>query len=740
MVAGPWLIVLIAASPPLVVEGGLEPRQPIRVMAEEAWAGFARTYERVTGTTSPVVATAIRIAPAAWHRPAESGVSQLGRIEVSQPQPGAIDDTLVLTLRHEMAHQFLLTVCPAAFDDRLFHEAFAMAASGEVEGWMDGPYVTTAAARKLLDRTLDLDAPDRRRALARLLKESWATGADLPEPLVRRLQACAAGSSWKAPLTLVELGSVGSGNVGNALVALSRHSGEVLIAEGEATLPMPFGSTLKPFLLAGARGPPPVLESQPSRPEWQCGEELPRKVTAETALLRSCNGYFLDWERESPAIINFGPYGPLLLRLGLDHLPKTGADAIGALPTLMLSPWALAQAYRALAATQPDLLRLMRKNAEIGTLSGLEASSVLAKFATKTGTVRDSQSRPLVGWIVAVSDDLVVVKTVKERMPRQFASELVQDLARVARISGQRAASVQVFGLVPSWQVEAKCEGVGVSLSAPPNVLPTDFYPLMKLGAAGPVICLGAPFRVRVPGSTESTRAYAGSFAVSLLPPPRASDGTTLREERARRGADILFTTSVGRYTAGVLVAEDGALTGEARIALGQVIAHNVNQHRHGERPICDTTHCQVFQGTAAVRDEDARIFIEDPLAGRGWLNFSRGGNEPWEEARTFTEVSAILGDNPTDLRFAAGRVRYQRTAWRDDEIGDEGAELACELLRSPLKLPSCPQSARIEPDRVVFRGMGRGHGQGLEVEWAKKCGLKAPQILQQAYGAVTAR
>ena len=34
------------------------------------------------------------------------------------------------------------------------------------------------------------------------------------------------------------------------------------------------------------------------------------------------------------------------------------------------------------------------------------------------------------------------------------------------------------------------------------------------------------------------------------------------------------------------------------RIALGRVIAHNVAHSRHQGRPLCDTTHCQVFKGT----------------------------------------------------------------------------------------------------------------------------------------------
>jgi hypothetical protein len=729
------LLLVGASGPTIVVDGGLEPRARLEMVARDAWQGYGAIFQRVIGDTLPTPTSSIRLVPVARRRPAESGVSQLGRIELYQAQPGIVDDAVLLTLRHEMAHQFLLTFCAAATQDRLFHEAFAVAVSGEVEPWLEGPYVTSGAARQLLDRTLDLDTPDRRRALARLLKESWVAGAELPEPINRRLKACAAGGRWNEPLTLVELGSAGRANVGDALVVLSRHSGEVLLAEGEASLPMPPGSTTKPFVLAGADGPAPVLEAKPGQAEWACGEGLPKRVTSELALLRSCNGYFIDWGRATPAIATFGSFGPLFLRLGLEHLPVSAAEAIGAQPTLTLSPWAMAQAYRALADARPELMKLLRRNAEEGTLAGLAASQALSAWATKTGTVRDSQSRPLVGWIVAVSDELVVVKTGKDRMPRQLADELVVDLARARRLVGQKQAHVQVFGLVPAWQVEAACAGVGVVTATELTVLPTDFVPIMKLAAAAPILCLGAPWQVRLPGAVGDARAYAGSFHVSPLPPPPPSDNATLKEQRARRGSEIIFTTSLARYTAGVLMAEDAAIVGEARLALGRVIAHNVFERRHRDRPICDTTHCQVFPGTAAAGPADEAIFGKDLLVGRGWLLFSRGGDEPWEESRSLVSVVELLGDNPVGLSFAAGRVRYRRTVRHGEEIIDEPAELACELLRSPLKLPSCPQSAVVAGDRVVFRGRGRGHGQGLQVEWAKKSGLTADEILRQAYG-----
>ena len=36
----------------------------------------------------------------------------------------------------------------------------------------------------------------------------------------------------------------------------------------------------------------------------------------------------------------------------------------------------------------------------------------------------------------------------------------------------------------------------------------------------------------------------------------------------------------------------------------------------------------------------------------------------------------------------------------------------------------SCPQRAEVKAGKVVFEGRGQGHGEGLDVEWAKRSGL----------------
>ncbi|HCF61346.1 MAG TPA: hypothetical protein DFS52_25535, partial [Myxococcales bacterium] len=220
-----------------------------------------------------------------------------------------------------------------------------------------------------------------------------------------------------------------SQSAGDAFVVLRRDSGDVLLAEGDYRVAMPYGSTLKPFLHAIAGDRAPALEPR-GVDEWACGAPL-AKMDLRTALLRSCNGYFIDWAAKDPSIVRLGEYGPALVALGLSRAPAEITETIGLRSALTVSPLALARAYRLLAERSVETVEVLEANAREGTLSGLKASAQLAGIATKTGTVRDSASRPQLGWIVAVSEELVAVMVRAGEQPRDFAGELVEGLARV---------------------------------------------------------------------------------------------------------------------------------------------------------------------------------------------------------------------------------------------------------------------------------------------------------------------
>ncbi|RKG61086.1 hypothetical protein D7X30_09380 [Corallococcus sp. AB011P] len=736
--------VLLSASPTFVTRGDVTPEADLRREAQAAWTSLEAQYAAQAGglpTRAPATVTLQRGTSLSPERNAQG---RPGVVELRQNTPGVLDARTRTALRHELAHQLLWWACPASSEDRLFHEAFALTVSGELPAWRDGPYQSLSRAAKEVASAPAVDTPRARRGLARILGEH--TG--FPAALTRRLRQCHDGARWATPLTVEELADVAVLAPEAATVVVSRHSGEVLFSEGDVRRAVPYGSTLKPFLyaagtaLASNADAPPLLAPRRGVQEWACGAGLPPKVDARLALLRSCNGWFLDWEATGLAPKAFGVWGPVLSAVGLTGLPSDMTEAIGLRSAHGLSPWGMAQAYRLLAEARPDVLALLTGNVDEGTLSGLSTSKALKGVATKTGTVRDAASRPQFGWIAAVDADLVAVIVRPGKMPRHFVDELPALLTRVRRQAGLDAARVQVLGLLPSATVEARCSGAGFSLDdGTPRAAPPDFSRLDALTAKGPAVCLGSPWRVRFPDGPDGGRDYAGVFTWSTPPPYRPPPGvpTTPSALKARRGSDFVFRTTRVQYAAGVVAAEDVTLKGEARVALARVAAHNERHAdtRHSGRALCDTTHCQAFRGTVRIRPEETRALQLPPLKWDAWLTFSQGGDTPWREARTRSEVEALLGTNLVSLRFESGRVRYLRTEGTPAAPYEDARSLPCDTLRAGLKLPSCPQRASFDGPQVLFEGQGRGHGEGLDVEAAKASpGLSSDALLERAYRA----
>lgn len=729
MIAPAALLALALAAPPAFrVEGGLPPEAARE--AERGWLAAAALLGS-GGAVIPPSPRPIRIAPVEGLAPGQAGSSIPGVLGL---RPGPFDDRARAALRHEAAHALLLEACPTATGDRLFHEAFALLASGELSAWSDGEegrYLPLSRALETIDRASSLDGPNVRRALARLIVENPPPRGRLSAALARRVAHCEAGARWE-PLAAAELAGDGAA-AADALVVLSRHSGELLQSSGPATLPLPFGSTLKPFLLAGAEGPLPVLPPDPSRPGWRCGESLPERVDAATALLRSCNGWFLAWTARAPEVVKFGRWGPALLSLGLSGIPADGPEAIGLRPSLRISPRALAEGYRLLAEGRPDLVDLLSRNSREGTLAGLGASQRLAGVALKTGTVLTADAAVQVGWIAAVDRDVVVVMVRAGRAPRSFAAELAEVLER-ARGAARGAARVQLFALLPSDDAVGRCAGKGFTAArAGPVPAPDREVPLVDLARAGPAVCLGGPWKVRYPG-LATPRDYAGTFALEPAPhwQPAPGEQPTDRERRARTGSDLVFRTTRLAYASGVVAAEGAALRGEARIALARIADRNAGASRHPGRPVCDTTHCQVFLGTIAPAKED-QVALAAPLPPGRWIPFSRGGAEPWTAERPRAAVEAALGAGAHALSFDGGRVRWTVAVEEQGARFDERRDGPCEALRGPLKLLSCPERAEERSEGVRFSGRGEGHGLGLDVEWAARSGLTAREILRRA-------
>jgi hypothetical protein len=215
-------------------------------------------------------------------------------------------------------------------------------------------------------------------------------------------------------------------------------------------------------------------------------------------------------------------------------------------------------------------------------------------------------------------------------------------------------------------------------------------------------------------------------------------------------GNAVVLQTDPETYGDAVLASEAQDLRGEAQKALRAAIVWNGvhGGHRHPDtRSLCDSTHCMVFQGQDTEgpgkppgKTDIGLLNLLDEAAAqkkRGWLSFSEGGATGWERQIPFRELKALVDES------AILDLRRERT--RSGEIvvhlmyPETEERVPCEVFRARLKLPSCPES--IQSDGAtgtwIFKGIGKGHGQGLSVDRARTLagsGAGAAAILRDAY------
>jgi len=378
------------------------------------------------------------------------------------------------------------------------------------------------------------------------------------------------------------------------------------------------------------------------------------------------------------------------------------------------------------AAGEPDLCIVSRHSGEIlaGDDFELGLDSAPRRALQLAESVRVEAEAGKGAWQVggenevALERDRIVVRRL-DRGPRGELAELP------GSSRGDAPAEVQVFGLVGSDQVSVLCRGRGARVSGSEIAdLAPGWQTLRSALGRGAILCTAGPWLVRVTGGKP--RPYAGVFSFRPLPERAPEPGSTPRQARARRGSEVVFRTTLSAYVAGVLAAEHAGLSGEAALALAQVIAHDARVERHPGRPLCDTTHCQVFLGTAPATAAVTEALALSELPTTLWLPYFRGGTEPWETRRSTAEVRAALGE----LRSFTGDGRTL------DVTHPGGIErVPCERVRTALRLEGCPTEGIVEGETVRIRGRGRGHGLGLDVEAARRSGLTAEELLRRAYG-----
>jgi hypothetical protein len=246
-----------------------------------------------------------------------------------------------------------------------------------------------------------------------------------------------------------------------------------------------------------------------------------------------------------------------------------------------------------------------------------------------------------------------------------------------------------------------------------------------------------------LPEGAVSIRAYHGTLRVES-PPAAPPSSVPLRagSARARAGSAFLLDTSVLSYVTSSLLSEAPAAHGELQKALALVVRSNRLAGRHGDRPPCDTTHCNLFgQDGAATRAARTRaraaaaatasLEIAPPSAGRAWLPFFLGGRGAWRESRRAEEIRAELGLPAPPERIAL---------LADAVLAVGTQRVPCETFRNQLRLPSCPEAIETTGDVFVFRGAGEGHGAGLDVTAANAAAAEGADfraLLARAYPGI---
>ena len=730
----------------------------------EAWAGWEARF-RAPAEHPPLTVGLADVSKL----PGDLGRTRGGRIELNASLPREAADA---TFRHELAHVFLESRCAGfARTAPLLSEAFALFASGDAARRLasGGGFPTLAAARDgltLHGAEVRADSREAARSLVRVLAQG-GTQAAWETWFTDLLGSCTADafSSSRAFASFLDVVR-GAGAPAPAsrtdFLLLDGHSGEVLAEDGRPGERFPAGSILKPSLVAAVPG---LMEPRPARDDaaWRCpGPPRPGEAMSwQAALTRSCNGFFLDFAPPEPD--TFAGWEDGMRRLGLPPPPATMEGRIGLLGDYALSPREVARLFAWLDRSAPHVVDALRGTATDGTLAGASESAWFASrgISLKTGTVRDVTGEPRHAWIVAVgprSEAGAPSFVAALHATGRATSSLLPDLKRrLSALTGfETPAEVQILGLVPPHTLSIACEaGAPLAVRRPDGAWRLEGVGASRAAGAPTAgetfACPGAALVLSYPTSDGSTRTriYRGTLRAEPPPPPLPSSvPLRARSARARAGSRFILGTSVLTYTVSSVLSEAPSAHAELQAALSLVVRNDRLARRHGDRPPCDTTHCNLFgqdervhpQARARTRAAVASVAgleIAPPAPGPVWLAFSLGGRDAWTQTRTAEEIRSEIGLPGLPTRI---------TKRGEGNLGvDAGSALLvpCETFRNQLQLPSCPDSILRTEEGFVLSGAGEGHGVGLDVTAANaqaSLGADFRALLVRAYPGLELR
>jgi hypothetical protein len=704
---------------------------------------------------------------------------------------------------HELAHvflnQYLIRKCRSVLPPEIYSEAFAVWVSRDENRLLSGvsEFSYSSQARQFLrDRMKNeklFHDPKASQALARLIAEARRQEPSGLKSLDGFFQRTMLNCDFSGDaVTEAVLGESRKVELSNETVLiLDGISGEVLKRQGQVRDRMfPVASILKPALVAQFFELRKQRSSKDTLP-WVCPDKNPGKVwTWSEAITFSCNGFFLD--AEVPSKESVKSFASRLHRFGFSSPDEPSIQQmIGIQPGIEASLDSLLSLYGFLVEHAPDIFMALRQTPEFGTLSKLPDSNwfVRNKIALKSGTLRNARGEPEHGWIIAVGPDSVGPDSVgpdsvgpdsvgpamgrgdEKRRPSflalihqqgaspqlllarmrahiqsvfQAKSEAVEDATTDSVAATPAVAKVQLLGLVPRASITAKCENLLIL-----NGEDTNNFSELKLAGltdGTKFRCDRGPLILSYPKSGGFIdRKYWGQIEISS-PPVLDNQAPTARQGRARRGSEIVLTTSQRSYIAGVLASEFPNGRHEALKALAHVVKYNLihaGVTRHEDRPICDTTHCQVFgtrnedrgagpgERLSKIAQEALRFNLKGDT-GEPWLMYSIGGSQPWSQS---VEVRSI------EIELGLEQALYSITRLANEsaiqiKMGHIGQglirKIECEKFRNALHLPSCPLSAELQEENAwTFKGVGSGHGSGLDLTKANRMAAEGRTSLE---------
>ncbi len=217
------------------------------------------------------------------------------------------------------------------------------------------------------------------------------------------------------------------------------------------------------------------------------------------------------------------------------------------------------------------------------------------------------------------------------------------------------------------------------------------------------------------------------------------------RKIRARSGSRLILETSEVHYVENTVASEFPNGNLETLKALSLVVRENLHHNHHPSRPLCDTTHCQVFGQvpdlpksvrakieTAALQTFELELNLESTDKSNSWFPFYLGGTQHWTLP---VKTKVLQGQLGIKKRITSLSRLEDKLQFKFSDQTQQG--VLCEKVRNQLGLLSCPDKIRHTQNSWIFSGKGEGHGLGMnliEANLLAAQGKEFREILKKYY------